>query len=60
VAPYTYSASDHNGMTGAFIGIIKNGVIVKQGPVQVTGTSSTGAVTTYSGTQATAPSSGMP
>jgi ABC-type branched-subunit amino acid transport system substrate-binding protein len=60
VAPYTYSASDHAGMTGAFIGIIKNGAIVKEGPVQVTDTSSTGAVTSYSGTQAPAPSSGMP
>ena len=60
VAPYAYSASDHAGMTGAFIGIIKNGVIVKEGPVQVTDTSPTGAVTTYSGTQAAAPSSGMP
>ena len=60
VAPYTYSASDHAGMTGAFIGIIKNGAIVKEGPVQVTDTSPTGAVTTYSGTQAPAPSSGMP
>jgi hypothetical protein len=60
VAPYTYAASDHAGMTGAFIGIIKNGVIVKEGPVQVTDTSATGAVTTFSGTQAAAPSSGMP
>ena len=60
VAPYTYSASDHAGMTGAFIGIIKNGAIVKEGPVQVTDTSPTGAVTSYSGTQAPAPSSGMP
>jgi hypothetical protein len=47
-------------MTGAFMGIIKNGVIVKQGPVQVTDTSPTGTVTSYSGTQAPAPSSGMP
>ena len=60
VAPYTYSASDHAGMTGAFIGTIKNGAIVKEGPVQVTDTSPTGAVTSYSGTQAAAPSSGMP
>jgi hypothetical protein len=60
VAPYAYSASDHAGMTGAFIGVIKNGVIVKEGPVQVTNTSATGAVQSYTGTQPTAPSSGMP
>jgi ABC-type branched-subunit amino acid transport system substrate-binding protein len=60
VAPYDYSASDHGGMTGAFIGVIKNGVIVQQGPVLTTDTTPTGAVTPYSGTQAPAPSSGMP
>jgi ABC-type branched-subunit amino acid transport system substrate-binding protein len=60
VAPYDYSASDHGGMTGAFIGIIKNGVIVQQGPVLTTDTTPTGPVTPYSGTQAPAPSSGMP
>jgi ABC-type branched-subunit amino acid transport system substrate-binding protein len=60
VAPYDYSATDHGGMTGAFIGVIKNGVIVQQGPVLTTDTSPTGAVTPYSGTQAPAPSSGMP
>jgi ABC-type branched-subunit amino acid transport system substrate-binding protein len=60
VAPYDYSATDHGGMTGAFIGVIKNGVIVQQGPVLTTDTTPTGAVTPYSGTQAPAPSSGMP
>ena len=60
VAPYAYSATDHAGITGAFIGVIKNGAIVKLGPVQVTDTSPTGAVTTFSGSQPPAPSSGMP
>jgi ABC-type branched-subunit amino acid transport system substrate-binding protein len=60
VAPYDYSATDHGGMTGAFIGVIKNGVIVQQGPVLTTDTTPTGAVSPYSGTQAPAPSSGMP
>ena len=60
VTPYAYSASDHSGMTGAYIGVIKNGVIVQKGPIQVTSTSPTSAVTTYSGAQTTAPSSGMP
>ncbi|MGE5135287.1 MAG: ABC transporter substrate-binding protein [Gemmatimonadota bacterium] len=60
VAPYAYSASNHAGITGAFIGMISKGVITQQGPVYVTDTSPTGAVTTYSGSQQTAPSSGMP
>jgi hypothetical protein len=40
--------------------VIKNGVIVQQGPVLTTDTTPTGAVSPYSGTQAPAPSSGMP
>jgi len=60
VAPYDYSATDHGGMMGAYMGVIKNGVIVQQGPVWTTDTTPAGAVTTFSGTQAPAPSSGMP
>jgi ABC-type branched-subunit amino acid transport system substrate-binding protein len=60
VAPYAYSASDHAGMTGAFIGIINNGVIVQQGPVLVTDTTPSGAVTSYTGTAPSAPASGLP
>jgi ABC-type branched-subunit amino acid transport system substrate-binding protein len=60
VAPYDYSASDHGGMQGAYIGIIKNGAVVQQGPVWTTDASPTGAVTTFSGTQPPAPASGMP
>jgi branched-chain amino acid transport system substrate-binding protein len=60
VAPYDYSATDHSGITGAFIGVIKNGAIVQQGPVWTTDTSPTGAVTQFTGTQAAAPASGMP
>ena len=60
VAPYAYSASVHAGMTGAYIGVIKNGAIVQQGPVLVTDTSAGGAVSSYSGTAPAAPSSGMP
>jgi ABC-type branched-subunit amino acid transport system substrate-binding protein len=60
VAPYDYSATNHGGMQGAFIGIIKNGAIVQQGPVMTTNTSPTGPVTVFSGTQPPAPSSGMP
>jgi hypothetical protein len=60
VAPYDYSASDHGGMMGAFIGVIKNGAIVQQGPVWTTDTSATGAVTSFTGTQPAAPANGIP
>jgi ABC-type branched-subunit amino acid transport system substrate-binding protein len=60
VAPYDYSATDHGGMMGAFIGVIKNGAIVQQGPVLTTDTTPTGPVTPYTGTQPAAPASGMP
>jgi len=60
VAPYDYSATDHGGMMGAFIGVIKNGAIVQQGPTWTTDTTATGAVTAFNGTQPPAPSSGMP
>jgi hypothetical protein len=60
VAPYDYSATDHGGIMGAFIGVIKNGAIVQQGPVWTTDTTPTGPVTQFSGTQPAAPASGMP
>jgi len=60
VAPYAYSASDHSGVTGAYIGTIKNGALVQEGPVLTTDASATGAVTTFTGTQQQAPASGIP
>ena len=60
VAPYAYSATDHDGVTGAYIGIINNGVLTQEGPVLVTDTSAAGAITTYTGTEPQAPSSGVP
>jgi branched-chain amino acid transport system substrate-binding protein len=60
VAPYAYSATDHNGITGAYIAIIKNGALVQQGPVLVTDTSPTGAITPYTTAQPSAPASGIP
>jgi len=60
VAPYGYSMTNHGGVTGAFIGVIKNGAIVQQGPVWTTDTTPTGPVTPFSGTQPAAPASGMP
>jgi ABC-type branched-subunit amino acid transport system substrate-binding protein len=60
VAPYAYSSSSHAGGTGAYIGTITNGVLVAQGPVMITDTTASGAITTFTGTQAPAPSSGIP
>jgi branched-chain amino acid transport system substrate-binding protein len=60
VAPYTYSASDHLGDTGAYVGTINNGVLDQQGPVYVTDLSPTGAITTASGSQPSPPASGIP
>jgi branched-chain amino acid transport system substrate-binding protein len=60
LAPFAYSSTDHAGATGARIGIIQNGVIVEQGPVLVTDTTPTGAITTYTGTQPPPPASGIP
>jgi ABC-type branched-subunit amino acid transport system substrate-binding protein len=59
-APYAYSSTDHSGMTGGYIGTIQNGVLVAQGPVETTDTTSSGAITTYSGGQPPAPTSGIP
>ena len=59
-APFAFSSSDHSGMTGGYVGVIKNGVIVAQGPVVTTDTTQTGAITTYSGGQPAAPASGIP
>ncbi|HEX2744009.1 MAG TPA: ABC transporter substrate-binding protein [Streptosporangiaceae bacterium] len=60
VAPYAYSATDHAGITGAYIGVIKNGVLVQEGPVLTTDTSASGAITSYTGTEQQAPASGIP
>lgn len=60
VAPYAYSKSDHSGMTGAYIGVIRNGQIVRQGPIVTTDSTSSGPVTTYAGGEQTAPTSGIP
>jgi hypothetical protein len=60
VAPYAYTSSDHSGATGAYIGVIQNGVIVQQGSVLTTDTSASGAITPYTGTEQQAPASGIP
>jgi ABC-type branched-subunit amino acid transport system substrate-binding protein len=60
IAPYSYSSTDHSGITGAYMGVIQNGVVVQQGSVLVTDASASGAITTYSGTEQQAPASGIP
>ncbi len=60
IAPYSYSAGNHSGITGAYMGVIQNGQLVQRGPVLTTDTSATGAITTYSGTEQQAPASGIP
>ncbi|HEY6277224.1 MAG TPA: ABC transporter substrate-binding protein [Streptosporangiaceae bacterium] len=60
MAPYAYSATDHSGITGSYMGVITNGVLVQQGPVYVTDATPTGAVTAYTGSEQAAPASGMP
>jgi hypothetical protein len=60
VAPYAYSATNHDGITGAYMGVVQNGALVPTGPTQVTDTTPGGAITAYSAVQPPAPASGVP
>jgi ABC-type branched-subunit amino acid transport system substrate-binding protein len=60
VAPYAYSTTDHAGITGGYMGVIKNGVLQQIGHILVTDTSASGAITPYSTAQPPAPASGIP
>ena len=60
VAPYAFSATNHNGATGAYMGTIENGVLVQQGPVLITDTPPTGGITSDTTAQPPAPASGIP
>jgi ABC-type branched-subunit amino acid transport system substrate-binding protein len=60
VAPYAFSKTDHDGITGAYMAVVKNGALSEIGPVQVTDTSASGAVKTDSTTPQAAPASGIP
>src|SRR5487761_1475397 len=51
VAPYAYSSSSHDGITGAYMGVITNGVLTQEGPVLTTDTSASGAITTVTASQ---------
>ncbi len=59
VAPYAYSSSDHNGITGAYMAKIANGALVPLGPILVTDDSSTGGFSSPPA-QPAAPASGIP
>jgi ABC-type branched-subunit amino acid transport system substrate-binding protein len=60
IAPYAFATTDHAGATGAFIGVIQNGVITQQGQVLTTDTTSSGPISAYSGTEQVAPATGVP
>ncbi len=60
VAPFAYSSSNHLGVTGAYIGIIQNGVVTQQGSVLTTDSTATGPIATYTGSEEQAPASGIP
>jgi ABC-type branched-subunit amino acid transport system substrate-binding protein len=60
ISPFAYASGNHAGATGAYIGIINKGVVTQQGPVLVTDTSTSGPITTYTGTEQQAPASGIP
>jgi branched-chain amino acid transport system substrate-binding protein len=60
VAPFAYSSTNHDGVTGAYMAIMSNGNLTQEGSVLTTDTSATGAITTYTGTEQTAPASGIP
>jgi branched-chain amino acid transport system substrate-binding protein len=60
VAPYAYSSTDHNGVTGAYMGVIKNGLLVPTSGTFVTDDTPTGPVTTLTSSPPNAPSSGIP
>ena len=60
VAPFAYSSSNHDGVTGAFMAVMNNGGLTQKGSVLTTDTSATGPITAYTGTEQQAPASGIP
>ncbi|HET9898994.1 MAG TPA: ABC transporter substrate-binding protein [Streptosporangiaceae bacterium] len=60
VAPFAYSATDHNGITGAYMAVVKNGELEPTSGVFVTDDTPTGAITPLSSSQPDAPANGIP
>jgi len=59
-APLAYSATDHGGPQGAYVGVIHRGVLVVGTGVLVTDTTRSGMVTVYRGNWKAAPANGVP
>jgi len=59
-APLAYAATDHGGVQGAYVGMIRGGVLVPMSGVWITGAAAGGPVTPYTGVQAAAPANGIP
>jgi ABC-type branched-subunit amino acid transport system substrate-binding protein len=59
LVPYAYSSTDHSGMTGVQMGVIKGLSIQVQGTPLVTDDGS-GPITEYTAAEATAPANGIP
>jgi branched-chain amino acid transport system substrate-binding protein len=61
LTPYGFSSSNHLGFLGVeMVQIGTSGTAAAIGPLQVTDDTSSGPITTYSGTPATPPASGIP
>ncbi len=61
VAPFAYSSTDHNGITGAYMATVKNGQLIPLSSTVFTAdTTPTGPVTTLSASQPNAPANGIP
>jgi ABC-type branched-subunit amino acid transport system substrate-binding protein len=58
--PLAYSATDHGGPQGAYVGVIRRGALVAGTGVLVTDTTRDGKVTAYEGAWEAAPSNGVP
>jgi branched-chain amino acid transport system substrate-binding protein len=60
VAPFAYSTTSHDGVTGAVMAVMSNGGLTQEGPVLTTDTSATGPISTYTGSEQQAPANGIP
>lgn len=58
--PLAYTAADHGGPRGAYVGVIRGGMLVPGAGTLVTSAAKTGPVTLYSSRWAAAPRGGVP
>jgi len=59
-APLAYTAADHGGPEGGYLGVVRGGAVVPQTGVLVTDATTPGLVRPYPGTWQAAPASGVP